>query len=132
MIDEALIHRLIRFGCVGGTASLVYAVLVWLLVSNGLTSPTTASIIAYLVAIPVSFLGQKFFTFRAKGKVKTEFGFFLANHAFGLLLSTGIMGMIQTAGLDIKLGIAIVVIAVPIVSYLFMNFLVFPARTRTG
>ncbi len=132
MISVGTASRIVRFALVGGTASVIYAMVTWLLVNSFSMTPTSASIISYMFAIPVSFLGQKYFTFRADGNVKIEFGLFTIGHVVGLVLSTVIMAVTQLYAVDIKLGILCVMIAVPIASYLFVNFLVFPMRTRAG
>ena len=118
--------RLIRFGLVGGLASLIYAVVTYALISKSI-APVWGSVIAYAIAIPVSFLGQKYFTFDAQGRVPVELSLFVITQAIGLILAAVIMSICTNLWPTKPLiGIGFVVTAIPIMSYFSMRYLVFP------
>lgn len=118
--------RLIRFGLVGGLASLIYALVTYALMSKSI-APVWASVIAYAVAIPVSFLGQKYFTFDARGRVPVELSLFLITQGIGLVAAAAIMAVLSSHPL---FGIIAVVIAIPLMNFIAMTYFIFPAKAR--
>ena len=129
-LSRADIARLFRFGLVGGTASLLYAVVAYGLIKSGVSN-VLSSVFAYAVAIPVSFAGQKYFTFNADGKVPVELSLFLVTQAIGLVLAALIMGVAEQmfSGSPIP-AIVCVVIAIPILNFIIMTYVIFPAKNR--
>lgn len=129
-ISRANISRLFRFAVVGGAASLIYAVIAYALIKSGMGN-IIASVIAYAVAIPVSFAGQKYFTFNAAGKVPVELSLFLITQACGLILAAVIMGLADHLfGGSAVPAILCVVIAIPIINFVIMTYVIFPAKNR--
>lgn len=118
--------RLVRFGIVGGLASLIYAVVTYALITNAM-SPVWASVVAYAIAIPVSFLGQKYFTFDARGRVPVELSLFVITQAIGLLAAAAIMMLFAAKPI---MGILAVVIAIPLMNFVAMTYFIFPAKAR--
>ena len=120
------ILRLIRFGLVGGTAAFVYAICSYILIWNFNVNEILASTIAYLIAIPISFIGQKYFTFSSDGKVKTEASKFLVLQLFCLVLATLTTSVTsKVLFLHPNIGIIVVCIVIPLMSYFLMSFVVF-------
>ena len=120
-----LIYKLFRFGLTGAVCSLLYAVLAHALIKVGGLDPILSSAVAYSLTIPVSFVGQKYFTFRTQGKLKSEFRGFIFTHGLGLLLATAIMAAIELTPFDPLFGILAVMISVPLLSFFLMNTYVF-------
>jgi len=128
-LDRATVWRLARFIVTGGIASGVYAVAALVAVDMFAMSGLVASIVAYLIAIPISFVGQKFWTFRAKGSIASELPRFLVVQAANLAAAAILMAVIvDLLGVDRLIGIAAVVTAIPLATYLLLSRGVFTQR----
>lgn len=128
-VNLATAARMLRFAITGGIASGVYAVVALIAVDLFAMSGLGASIVAYLVAIPVSFLGQKFWAFRAKGTLRQELPRFLAVQLFNLVAAAAIMAvLVDLAGIDRLIAIATVIIAIPVLTYALLARKVFTQR----
>lgn len=118
--------RLARYGLVGGLATVTYAVLAIALVSRLGMDPTTSSALAFLIAIPVSYLGQKHFTFASKGATRTELPRFLVVQGLNLIAATLIMRVVAVdLGLGHVIGTIAVVATIPLATYVMLNRAVF-------
>jgi len=121
--------RIVRFAITGGIASGVYAIIAIVAVDMMGMSGLGASALAYLVAIPVSFIGQKFWTFRASGTLRRELPGFLAVQAVNLVAAAVIMALlVDVLKLDRIVGVGAVVIAIPAMTYLLLSRKVFKER----
>lgn len=125
-----LMGKLIRFGAVGGTSTVLFAVLTWLLVDKAGMHPVIATVVAYLLLLAPNFVAHKYFTFGSKGEVASESGKFLVVHGLNIGLSAGGMAAISHAQLDYRWGILLSAIAVPVVVFIVMNFWVFRVSGR--
>lgn len=91
-----LLGQLLRFGLVGGLATLVHLGVAWLVLYYWpLAYPFLVNLIAFLVAFQVSFWGHARFTFRQKGSAwrfmgVTLGGFALNNSLLWLFLMLGV------------------------------------------
>jgi putative flippase GtrA len=127
----ATLWQLIRYGVIGGAASATYAVVAFVLIGHGGWRPAFASAGAYVVAIPVSYLGQKYFTFRSRQRSWHELGRFLVVQLFNLLLAAVIMHVAcETFKLDRLWGIVAVVAVIPIATYAMLALAVFRSGDR--
>lgn len=110
--------RIVRFGIVGGAASGTYAVVVIGLVDGLRFDPTAASVIGYLCGIPVSFFGQKYFTFGSKARAREEIGRFIIVQLINLVLSLVVMRFVTVwLGLSHWLGIVAVIGVIALMTY---------------
>ena len=127
MLAELL--RIARFGLVGGLASATYALIVLVLVDAMAMNTSLASVLAYLLAIPVSFFGQKHFTFGSSAAARGEFARFLIVQGVSLLLSLVVMRAVTDwLGWSHRIGILAVIIVIAVVNYGIMRNLVFLGR----
>jgi putative flippase GtrA len=118
--------RIARFGMVGGSAALIYAVSLLALVHFLNLGSLLSSALAYLIAIPFSFLGQKYFTFQSKGKLQGELPGFLLLQGFNLLAAMAVTYVtVDVLGFGHYAGIAAVIIAIAIISYVTMALGIF-------
>lgn len=81
-----------RFLLVGGSFSLSYAVMTAVLISFG-APPFWTAFLLYSIAIPLAYLAQKQFTFRAMAAQK---------HAFWVYLSTQLLSFALVAGVTTR------------------------------
>lgn len=65
-MNSQLVLSLLRFGVVGGSAFAVHFLCVIGLVSQAGMPPLSANILAFMMALPVSYFGHKNWTFAAK------------------------------------------------------------------
>ena len=123
--------RVVRFGLVGVIASGIYAVAGLVLIDGlGIASPI-ASGLAYVIAIPVSFLGQRHFTFGSRGAVRHELPRFVFVQIFNIALAIGIMALVtDVLGQSHQLGIIAVILCIPAVTFLLLATTVFRAKRR--
>ncbi|MGQ0456439.1 MAG: GtrA family protein [Hyphomicrobium sp.] len=124
--DPKPFQRLFRFAVTGGVASVIYAVVTLALIDELQLASPLASVLGYLAAIPVSFWGQKTWTFQTNGEVTKEFARFLLLQAVNILLAALVMALaIDFLGFDRRFGIAAVVVLIPIITYVCLARLVF-------
>lgn len=124
--SDSDLGRLLRFGLVGGLSTMASAVLVWTQVDVLNADPRLAAVIAYLLLVPVNFLGQRRFTFASSGRLTREALRFILVHVSNLMLS--LLGMVVVVDLlraDYRWGIVFSMIAVPLATFLAMQHWVF-------
>ncbi|GAB2795123.1 GtrA family protein [Halomonas shantousis] len=108
--------KLVRFGIVGGGATLVHLVVAWtLLYFAPHWSPLIVNFIAFLVAFSFSYLGHRHFTFNSEGSVAKFFVVAFAGFALNNGLLAILLGVTQ---LPDYVALTITTLLVPIVSYL--------------
>lgn len=118
--------RLMRFGITGMAAAAVYAAVIFAVVKSALMQPVTASIVGFLCAACVSYLGHLHFSFRVEPNHRVFLWRFLV-----ITTATFAMTVLFTYIITVLLGrsyqIAIVVVVVlnPVLSYLCNRFWVF-------
>ena len=124
---SALALPVLRFLIVGGSNTLLYAVLsllfMWLLPF----SKQVCSTLAYVAGIPVAFLSYKTFVFRAESATShSEILRFLATHSVNLLVSYLMVAVLcGRLGLPREVGILASCAAFAIIGYILMKLWVF-------
>lgn len=127
------LFRIFRFGLVGILASGTYALVVALLVEGLSVRPHVASVWGYLAGIPVSFFGQKHFTFRSKHNAWAEIVPFLIVQMVNIAASFVLMYLItEIMGLSHWIGIGAVILASAALAYLLLKVFVFIDRARSA
>lgn len=128
---KRLIFKLVKFALVGLTATFVYAGLSYILIWVVLLNEVIANIIAYILAIPVSFFGQKYITFKSKGRSKRQAFQFVALQLFCLLVTTIIVAISNNVmHLHPNIGILLACVTVPIISYGAMSIIIFSEKAQ--
>lgn len=121
-----LLTKLIRFGLVGGTSTILYGALAVLIEKIGILPHFAIHILCYCLSLPASYMMQKTFTFRHKGAHKKAAPRFIITSASSLVISSGLFWLItNTLELPYIAGVLGVMISVPIISFLTMQFWVF-------
>jgi putative flippase GtrA len=112
------IAQVTRFAAVGAVASAVYAGVVLIVMGKFGLSSALAGAVGYIVAIPVSFLGQKRWTFRAQGKKYVELcGFVVVQAANTVLSALAMMIATDVLGFHPFVGIVVIVLLLPAMTY---------------
>ena len=123
--------ELVRFGIVGGSSAVAYAISLLVLVDALELGSILSSALAYLIALPVSFLGQKYFTFRSSGPVRRELPAYLALQGvnlFAAMLVTYVT--VDVLGASHMIGILAVIAVISLLSYVAMALAIFSGSLR--
>lgn len=125
------VARLVRFGIVGVTATLVHFGVVVLLVETRLLSePLFANLIAFSCAVWVSYHGHNQWTFQHRRRSSRQFLRFLIVTLAALGLNQAILYLAtRPLGWDYRIGMLLVILLVPLFTYLLARSWVF--RTKT-
>ncbi|MDJ0943883.1 MAG: GtrA family protein [Kiloniellales bacterium] len=120
--------EMFRFGVVGAAATVVHAGMVVFLVEVLGLEPVWANVLAFLTALPVSYLGNFHWTFAAEGHHGRRLPRFVFTQAFGFTSSQTIMFVVvEVLRLHYGIALAIVVTTVPLMSYILSRKWVFSA-----
>jgi putative flippase GtrA len=120
-----VLARLVRFGMVGVASGLVYAGVTALLVSRLVAGPVHASLVGYVLSVPVSFLGHRGFSFRSRGRLTVEARRFLLGQALNLTVTALVMDRAKALHISYLWGIGATIVLIPIANFLLMHFWVF-------
>lgn len=131
LVRGILAKRWVRFGIVGGAASVSYFLLGLLFVSV-LGLPTLAgNALAYALSFIVSYLGQCLWTFRAAdagagiATHRTMLPRFAATQAVGLCCNSAIVWLLMQVGVPYAWAMPVAVLLVPVMVYILCKVWVF-------
>ena len=121
-----IIAKLMRFAFVGGVSTISYFVMVLAAIEWLAWEPVMASVLSYCAAMFVSYFGQSLVTFRISPRATNRASRFIIVSLVGISVSWSAMAIL-TDKFDIHyLASALVVcVAVPVLSFIAMNFWVF-------
>lgn len=124
-VRNLLARRWIRFGLVGGAATLVYFFCGLVFVTLLGLPVLVGNALAYLAGFVVSYLGQCLWTFRAAGAHRTMLPRFAATQAVGLALNSGIIWLLTRVGVAYEVAMWAAIVAVPVAVYVICKRWVF-------
>jgi putative flippase GtrA len=125
-MDTPMIARILRFGAVGSLCTFVYLGVVLTLARMTPLPPLANHVLAFGALVPVSYFLQKGFTFRYAGPHRYSLPRFVVANSLAFLASTaGVAIAKQQFGLGEIGTIGIVVVIIPIMSFLTMMLWVF-------
>jgi putative flippase GtrA len=118
--------RLARFSAVGALATVVHIGVAMAAVAAVGANPTVGSMIGFVAAFLVSYVGHFRFTFAAPGRYRDYLLKFVVSSLASFFLSTGAV-WVATAilGIDYKPALIALAIIVPLCNYLVNRFWVF-------
>jgi putative flippase GtrA len=121
-----LAAKLARFTLVGLTSAGIYTAVTILCVWFFGLDPKFGSTAGYLASLPFNFAAHRQYTFVASGVVWHELSRFFAVHLANIAVSIGAVSVaVDILGLDYKLGMVAVLVLIPLVTFVLMNFWVF-------
>ena len=124
--------KIARFAIVGGLSTVAYGACTWLAVEGLSMPPLLATIVGYLVVIPVNFGLQRSFTFRSTGMLRAQVPRFLLVHACNMAASFAAMWcVVEWIGADYRWGIAATMTLVPILVFIALDAWVFRGDRRS-
>ncbi len=121
----SLVARMLRFAGVGVFVTASYALTTFACIEWAHWHPVAAGLAACAVAIAVSYLGQKYFTFRSDAEHRIELPKFLAACMLAVVVSTACLTATAKLGIDYRAGILISAVLLPLCNFTVMNFWVF-------
>ena len=111
---------------VGALCSAIYASVAWTMFEYLGQSSSASSLCGYFVAIPVSYLGQKYFAFKSRGSIEHDLPRFLMLQLVNLLLAAAVMKFIvDILQMPFVLGTAAVIVVIPLFTYVILSYGVF-------
>ncbi len=133
MTYRPLFGQAVRFGAVGGAASVTHVTVALTLIEHAGLPILTANGLAFIVAVLVSYIGNHSWTFTRVGHHERHLPRFLAISLAGLALNQVIVFTTATvAGLPYLVGILIVIAVVPVLTFVLSRswaFIEFRSRT---
>ena len=124
-----MMRQVLKFGVVGGAAAATHLGVLFALKAGCGLVPETANVLAFLVAVQVSFLGHHHWTFRTHGhggRLARVYLRFFAVACVGFLLNAGLYSLfLRIPGLHYLLAQAIVQAVVAVASFLLAKFWAF-------
>lgn len=124
---RALLPKLTRFGIIGVSSAILYAVTVSIAVEWLLWTPMAANGAGFVVATLNSYFGHKILTFGSVAQHQRTAPRFLLQACVGYAGSAGITYFVNVQGLHYGIGIAVVVGILPMINFVVLQFWVFPA-----
>lgn len=126
MLSGPQVERLVTMAIVGGTATMGYAALTWLLAAKAGLPAAIASLASYACVSVLSYLGHRHLTFRSRRPHRDTAGSFAAVSMGGYVLALAIPGLLSGAlGAPIEVSVLVTCLVVPVFSCLAMTRFVF-------
>lgn len=124
-VRRLLARRWVRFGIVGGAATLAYY-FCGLFFVNLLGLPVLAgNALAFAAGFVISYLGQALWTFQAGGSHRSMLPRFAAAQGVGLALNSVLIWLLTGAGMSYAVAMWVAIAAVPVAVYFICKFWVF-------
>jgi putative flippase GtrA len=125
----AVVRQFGRFVAVGAAATATHVGVAMALVESGTVGFSVANIVAFCVALVVSYLGNHGWTFAAVGAHARRFPRFAVVAVMGLALNQLIVFLtVGLAGWNYRIALAVVVLVVPGLSFAVNRRWVFDER----
>jgi putative flippase GtrA len=125
----ALLWELVRFGTIGGTSVLIYAIAMLVLVQAAGVDIAVATVPAYLLSMVFNYLMQKLWTFRSKASHISSVPKYLFVHAVGIAINYfAVAGAIHVLGAHYALGQAAAIAIIATWSYVGQKFWAFAQK----
>lgn len=122
-------RKLLGFVTFGGLASLVYAVI--LIISVDILGIPTfiGSVVAFALAIPVSYLGNRWVTYRSNNVLASEAVRFIVVQLINLVLTSVVVHFVmEWFALPTYVGIVVAFLTAPIISFVLFEVWVYRQR----
>ena len=125
--------EVLRFGVVGICATLTHAGVLYLAVEHLGFAPAPGNLLAFSVAVCVTYAGQSLWVFRVRGMSWGRSARFLVTALTGFVLNGLIMaGVTGGLGLNYWIGFAAVVACVPAFTFVLSKLWVFAPGRRSA
>lgn len=122
---RAQLTEFVRFGLVGGTATVVHFGMVALLLETTRLSAVSIHLAAYGAAFFVSFFGHYHITFRSERSYRAALVRFLAVSSSVVAASSVIVILLNGTGVSTATSSLVAAASVPLLSYLLGKWIVY-------
>lgn len=122
--------QFLSFAAIGVANTLLHGGVLMLAVDVFLWSVTLSHLLAFAIANLFSYLLNSQFTFKRPLSFKRYWRFFMAS-LLSLMITLLLAKAVDLYGAHYLVGFVLVVIFVPVISFLVMRFWVFSARSKT-
>jgi len=116
-----------RFLLIGLSVTSLHFLIVFFLVEWSGWSPVVSNAIAFLICSIVSYCFNAIWSFSSKIDKETLFKFYIVS-LLGLFVSIYISWMFENFGLDYRLGVLLIALILPVISFLTHFFWTFAKR----
>ncbi|MCV2348397.1 GtrA family protein [Paucibacter sp. Y2R2-4] len=124
---------LVWFGLVGASAAAVHLGVVWWLVEQFHLAALLANVLGFLLAFCVSFVGHHRFSFAAQqAQVRQALPRFAAVALLGFVSNEALYALLLRAGLEYRLALFLVLVAVAGMTWLLSRFWAFRSNGASG
>lgn len=117
--------QLLRFGGIGGLATLVHVAVAMIMRGSVEMTPLQSNLAGFVSALLFSYLGHARCTFRVGLNSGTQILRFVFIALLGLAISSGTVRSAEALGFDFGIAMAVVAVLVPVVTYLALRLWVF-------
>lgn len=118
--------RVMRYGVVGATVSLLYtAMTVALYTERYIVDPVVASAIAFAAVLPISFFAHQRVTYSDRAREKTQWRRFSIIGLSSFVIATGTMKLVDTFSLPYWIALAMTWVLIPVTNYIINLYWVF-------
>ncbi len=129
LLGDTLRSRILRFAIVGGVSTIAYGVVTLAAVEIVGLQPLLATVLGYLLVVPLNFVLQRTFTFRSSNDMASEIPRFLLVHGLNIAASFAVMlCVVNLLDADYRWGIAATMTLVPVLVFLALETWVFRQR----
>ena len=116
ILSEVLLGA--RFGVVGVLATMTHFVVLAIMLSLAHTGPVSSNVVAYFLALGVSFIGHHFWTFRSSGAfLPTFLRFFGASGCAFLISSLLLVFLIRIVKVSDPIAAFMSAAVIPLITY---------------
>lgn len=126
--QSALLIRFIRFCLVGVPVTASYAAVGYVGIEWLGLPILAANLLGCAASISVSYVGQKYFTFRSDGKHQVELPKFLVTCVVAIFASSICMTAITRTGVDYRIALVVSAGVIAVANFTVMNLWVFARR----
>lgn len=131
-VDGSVIAKAIRFGLVGAVSGIIFGLAAAVLIDGFKISPNISSVVAYIISMPVNFLGNRNFSFRSKGHIWGDALRFSGLHIANMAVTAGAMSTaVEMMKLHYLFGVLGAIVLVPVTNFILMNVWVFGKRASS-
>lgn len=129
-MSGGLFRQGLRFVVVGLSATLIYAIVAWLLTHFTNWRTALCSLIAFFISGAFSYLGHRLFTFRSRDSVARTAGRFAGVNLLAYCVAGAIPWVVSDIfGFAAIISIALVCIVIPVMNFALLNLFVFKSSS---
>lgn len=126
---DHLAGKIVRFGISGAASSLLFTVVATSVTWAFGIEAIMASVVGYLVCIPVNFLLNRHYSFRSRNRVAGDAFRYSVLHLFNIMLTMFIVyAGVNHFRMHYSVAFVVVSLLVPVSSFIILNLWVFRAR----